>query len=77
MLDYFKTWISSQANTRWEERKKVSLGTQEFYRDVCRYNETAFDCLYTKKLDDDLMCGIYVRTNDPDRTPEYYEKLFS
>lgn len=77
VLDYFKTWISSQANTRWEERKKVSLGTQEFYRDVCRYNETAFDCLYTKKLDDDLMCGIYVRTNDPDRTPEYYEKQFS
>ena len=76
VLDYFKTWISSQAKTRWQERKKVSLGKQEFYRDVCSYNETSFDCLYTRKLDDDLMCGIYVRTNDPDRTPEYYEKLF-
>ncbi|MCR5480655.1 MAG: hypothetical protein K6F27_12465 [Ruminococcus sp.] len=76
VLDYFKTWIRSQAKTRWQERKKVSLGKQEFYRDVCRYNETSIDCLYTRKLDDDLMCGIYVRTNDPDRTPEYYEKLF-
>jgi beta-glucosidase len=43
---------------------------------VCRYNETAFDCLYLKKLDDDLMCGIYVTTAEPARTPEYYEKLF-
>ena len=30
-----------------------------------------------KKLDDDLMCWVYVTTSDPERTPEYYEKLFS
>ena len=77
VLDYFKEWISGQVdNTQWKERKKVKISGQEFYRDICYYNETTFDCLYAKKLDDNLMCGIYVRTNDPVRTPEYYEKLF-
>ena len=77
VLDSYKQWISAQAQgAQWQERKKVSLGGQEFTRDVCRYNETAFDCLYLKKLDDDLMCGIYVTTAEPARTPEYYEKLF-
>ena len=77
VLDCYKQWITAQApSAQWQQRQKVTLGGQEFTRDVCRYNETAFDCLYLRKLDDDLMCGIYVTTADPARTPDYYEKLF-
>jgi beta-glucosidase len=29
-----------------------------------------------KKLDEDLMCWIYITTSNPDVNPEYYEALF-
>lgn len=76
-LDYCREWINGKLKVEWQERKKVKLGEQEFTRDVSTYDEHSFDCFYMKKLDDDLMCWVYVTTSDPERTPEYYEKLFS
>ncbi len=75
-LDYCRKWIDSVADVKWEERTKVKLGEEEYSRDVNTYEENSFDCFYIKKLDDDLICWIYVTTCLPDRTPEYYESLF-
>ncbi len=81
VLEFYKSWanalISAKGgNATWEESKKVKLGKDEFTRIMVRYNDSAFDCIYAKKLDDTLMCGIYVTTGMADRTPEYYEALF-
>ena len=39
-------------------------------------DESGFDSFYVMKLDDVLMCGVYVSTSLADKTPEYYEALF-
>ena len=82
VMDYCKEWINGQitndgGNADWKERKKVKLGSEEFSRDVVYYwDGKAFDCFYMRKLDDDLVCWIYVTTSEQGRTPEYYESLF-
>ncbi|WP_051530608.1 glycoside hydrolase family 3 protein [Ruminococcus flavefaciens] len=82
VMDYCKEWIDGQItndgdNADWKERKKVKLGSEEFSRDVVYYwDGKAFDCFYMRKLDDDLVCWIYVTTSEQGRTPEYYESLF-
>ena len=83
VMDYCKEWIDGQItsdgdNADWKERKKVKLGSEEFSRDVVYYwDGKAFDCFYMRKLDDDLVCWIYVTTSEQGRTPEYYEALFT
>ena len=74
-LDYCREWIDGIDNVEWQEREKVMLGGEEFSRDVC-HGDHGFDCFYMKKLDDDLICWVYVTTGLSDRTPEYYEALF-
>ncbi|MBR6984091.1 MAG: glycoside hydrolase family 3 C-terminal domain-containing protein, partial [Ruminococcus sp.] len=82
VMDYCKEWVDGQItndgdNADWKERKKVKLGSEEFSRDVVYYwDGKAFDCFYMRKLDDDLVCWIYVTTSEQGRTPEYYESLF-
>ncbi|MCR4639058.1 glycoside hydrolase family 3 protein [Ruminococcus sp.] len=81
ILDDYKAWIekffiSDDSEYDWKERTKVKLGAEEFTRDLVFYDETCFDAIYMKKLDDDLMCWVYVSTCLPERTPEYYESLF-
>ena len=82
ILDDYKAWIekffiSDDSEYDWKERTNVKLGAEEFTRDLVFYDQTCFDAIYMKKLDDDLMCWVYVSTCLPDRTPEYYEALFS
>ncbi len=74
-LDYCRDWIDGINNVEWQEREKVMIGGEEFSRDVC-HSDYGDECFYMKKIDDDLMCWIYVTTSDPERTPEYYESLF-
>ncbi len=82
-FDSYKEWIDGQirangVKAEWKGREKVKLGNGEFLKEAVYYNGgAAFDCFYLKKLDDDLICGIYVTTSEQDRTPEYYEALFS
>ena len=82
-LDSYKEWIDGQirangVKAEWAERERVKLGSGEFLRDVVYYEGgKAFDCFYVKKLDDELICGIYVTTSEQGRTPGYYEALFS
>ncbi|MBP3268521.1 MAG: beta-N-acetylhexosaminidase, partial [Ruminococcus sp.] len=75
-LDYCREWIDGILDVEWQERADVKLGNQEFSRDVCTYDENSSDYYYMKKIDNDMMCWIYVTTSDPERTPEYYESLF-
>ena len=75
-LDYCREWIDGILDVEWQERADVKLGNQEFSRDVCTYDENSSDYYYMKKIDNDLMCWIYVTTSESDRTPEYYESLF-
>ena len=83
VMDYCKEWVDGQITNDgdkadWNERKKVKLGSEEFSRDVVYYwDGKAFDCFYMRKIDDDLVCWIYVTTSENGRTPEYYEALFS
>ncbi len=83
VLDYLKNWVDDQITNAgdigdWKEREKVKLGSEEYSKDIVYYwDGKAFDCFYMRKLDDDLVCWIYVTTSEPDRTPEYYEALFS
>jgi len=76
-LDYLREWINGTANPEWKERTKVKLGEEEYTRDIAAYANNAFECFYVKKLDDDLISFIFVTTGIPERTPEYYEKLFN
>ena len=75
-LDYCREWIEGILDVEWQERADVKLGNQEFSRDVCTYDENSSDYYYMKKIDNDMMCWIYVTTSESDRTPEYYESLF-
>ena len=81
VLESYKEWEEGLfkkegKETSWEDSKKVKLGKDEVTRKVVHYDESSFDCLYAKKLDDKLMCWIYITTCLPERTPEYYEALF-
>ena len=81
VLESYKEWEEGLfkkegKETSWEGSKKVKLGKGEFTRKIVHYDESSFDCLYAKKLDDKLMCWIYITTCLPERTPEYYEALF-
>ena len=82
-FESYKAWIDGQikaggVTAEWGESEKVRLGNGEFLREAVYYNGgKAFDCFYIKKLDDDLICGIYVTTSEQGRTPGYYEALFS
>ena len=75
-LDYCREWIDGILDVEWQERSDVKLGNQEFLRDVCTYDENSSDYYYMKKIDNDMMCWVYVTTSESDRTPEYYESLF-
>ena len=75
-LDYCREWIDGILDVEWQERADVKLGNQEFSRDVCTYDENSSDYYYMKKIDNDMMCWIYVTTSEQGRTPEYYESLF-
>ncbi|HOC34574.1 MAG TPA: glycoside hydrolase family 3 protein [Ruminococcus flavefaciens] len=75
-LDYCREWIDGILDVEWQERADVKLGNQEFSRDVCTYDENSSDYYYMKKIDNDMMCWVYVTTSESDRTPEYYESLF-
>ena len=83
VMDYCKEWVDGQIindgdKADWKEREKVMLGSEEYSKDVVYYwDGKAFDCFYMRKLDDDLVCWIYVTTSEQGRTPEYYEALFS
>ena len=84
VMDYYKEWVTGQivddgSKADWIKREKVKLGSEDFLRDVVYYDfngETAFDCFYMEKLDDDLVCWVYATTSEQGRTPEYYESLF-
>ena len=75
-LDYCREWIDGILDVEWQERADVKLGNQEFSRDVCTYDENSSDYYYMKKIDNDMMCWVYVTTSEQGRTPEYYESLF-
>ena len=76
VLDEYRDWINGLDDVEWDERANVKLGEEEFLRDRDFCDGAPVDCSYVKKLDDELMCWIYVTTTVPDRTPEYYEALF-
>ncbi len=76
LLDEYRDWINGLDDVEWDERAKVKLGEGEFSRDRDFGEGYTVDCSYVKKLDDDLMCWIYVTSSLPDRTPEYFESLF-
>ncbi len=81
VLNYYKKWEDSMLSAnnkkgKWEKSKTVKLGKDNVTRIGVHIDESSFDYLYMKKLDDNLMCGIFVTTCLPERTPEYYEALF-
>ena len=76
VLDAYKDWINGLDEVEWKERTRVKLGNEEYARDICYYDAHTFECFYMKKLDEDLMCWIYITTSNPDVNPEYYEALF-
>lgn len=74
-----KTVIASGGDVKWIEKEKTTLGKEEFTRNVAYYggDETNYEAIYTRKLDDSLVCWIHFASNDPDRPASYYEKLFA
>lgn len=81
ILDSYKDFItrlSKEQNFQadFSERTKITLGGEEYVKQVFTYgSEIDYEAFYMRKLDDDLICWIYFSSNDPEKTPEYYEAM--
>jgi len=83
MLDYYRTYVTNAAASQgvrvdYKERAKVDIGGEEYIRDIAYYNgnENIYEAYCLRRLGDDLLCLIYYTSNDPEKTPDYYESLF-
>ncbi len=82
-LDIFKATLTGNARQQGakidcKDRERVTVGGKEYLRDYFYYNgnETTYEAICVRKLDDDLLCWIYYSSNDPGKTPGYYDSLF-
>ncbi|MBQ3841114.1 MAG: glycoside hydrolase family 3 protein [Ruminiclostridium sp.] len=83
ILDYYKNYAKNNAKSvgatvDFKDRETVTVGGNEYLRDISYYNgtETAYEAMCIRKLDDDLLCMLFYSSNDPEKTPEYYISLF-
>ena len=64
-----------------EAPENVKLGGEEYVRNIIKFTysyggeEYTYD--YVKKIDDNLMCIISISNSDAEKTPEFFEALFS
>ncbi|MBR6986125.1 MAG: beta-N-acetylhexosaminidase, partial [Ruminococcus sp.] len=82
-LDYYRDYIANVAEKQnfefdYKDRKKVTIAGKEYLRDVAFYDgaETNYEAFTMRKVDDDIMCFLHYTSNEPEKTPEYYESLF-
>ena len=82
-LDYYRAYIANVAEKQnfefdYKDRKKVTIAGKEYLRDVAFYDgaETNYEAFTMRKIDDDIMCFLHYTSNEPEKTPEYYESLF-
>lgn len=84
VLASYKAYIdnavaSSGTEVKWKEKEKATIGGAEYIGNIAYYggSDSNYEALFMRKLDDSLICWIHFSSNSPDKTPEYYEKLFS
>ena len=82
-LDYHKKIVIDNSEQQglkidFKKREKVTLGGQEYMRDICYYNgdENNYEAFWIRKIDDDLICELWYTAHESKKTPEYYESLF-
>ena len=83
VLDFYREYLAAVTQERgvtvgYRDREKVNIGGYDYLREYIYYNgnESSYEVMCVRKLDDDLVCWIFYSTNDPEKTPEYYESLF-
>lgn len=64
-----------------EAPENVKLGGEEYVRIIIKftysYGGEEYTYGYVKKIDDNLMCIISISNSDAEKTPEFFEALFS
>ena len=82
-LDYYRNYIekaSEKYNFKvdYKDREEITVGGEKYLRDIAYYDsaETDYEAFSVRKLDNDLICFLHYTSNDPEKTPEYYESLF-
>lgn len=76
VLDVYKN-RNAEGNVEYKERKSVTLCGEEYRRDVFTYDGFKSNCLYARKIDDDIICFINVSSEVDGKTPEDYEAMFA
>ncbi|MBR5088301.1 MAG: glycoside hydrolase family 3 protein, partial [Ruminiclostridium sp.] len=83
ILDAYRAYTEGFAGKQgirvdYKDRETVTVGGREYLRDVAYYNgnESTYEAMCIRKLDDQLLCCIYYSSGNPDKTPEYYDSLF-
>ena len=82
-LDDYKAFYNPEnygAETEYKERASVKLGGRDYVREIMEVDyegNKACEYYYARKIDDELMCIINTQCNGTDKTPEYFEKMFS
>ncbi|WP_294413591.1 glycoside hydrolase family 3 protein, partial [uncultured Ruminococcus sp.] len=82
-LDYHKKIVIDNSEQQglkidFKKREKVTLGGQEYMRDIWYYNgdEHNYEAFWIRKIDDDLICELWYTAHESQKTPEYFESLF-
>lgn len=76
VLDVYKN-RNAAGNVEYQERKDVTLCGEAYRRDVFTYDGFKSNCLYTRKIDDDIICFINISSEVDGKTPEDYEAMFA
>ncbi len=83
IIAYSREYLAARAKALgfrfdYKDSTKVNISGNEYLREIVYYNgiESTYEALCIRKLDDDMLCLIYYSSNDPEKTPEYYESLF-
>ena len=69
------------SGVKYEDRTTVTLSGEEYLREVYSFEAGEFEppyfnYMYTRKIDDDLVCLISVASTSTDSTPEKFEGMF-
>ena len=78
--DYIQQAVTaSGGQVEWKENEKATIGGEDYIGNIAYYggDQTNYEALFMRKLDDTLICWLHFSSNSPDKTPEYYAGLFS
>ncbi|WP_297958133.1 glycoside hydrolase family 3 protein [uncultured Ruminococcus sp.] len=83
-LDVYREYLANLSKEQgskidFGDAKKTTIGGQEYLRYISHYDgdENSYEAFCVRKIDDALLCEIWYASDKTNKTPEYYEALFS